>query len=442
MSVLVVGLNHRSAPVPLLERAAVAPDDLPKALQSLVDSGAVGEAVVLSTCNRVEVYAGVEKFHAGVGEITDLLARSSGIPLDELHEHLYVHYDERAVQHLFAVSCGLDSMVVGEAQILGQLRAAYARAQAEGATARVLHELFQHALRVGKRAHSETGIDRAGASLVTVGLEVGEQALGSLAGRRVLLVGAGSMGALAGTTLRRAGAGEIVVANRTGERAARLAAALDGRAVGLAELETELPVADVVVASTGASDLVVGADVVERAVARRDGRPLFLLDLALPRDVDPAVRRLPGVTLTDLDALRAVLEVSAAGSDVEAVRRIVAEEVAAFRAWQRSVQVAPTVVALRSQAAEVVAAELLRMEGRLPDLDAATRDEVAATVRRVVEKLLHAPTVRVKELAGSPDGDSYATALRELFGLDRTAPEAVAASSPEVDPAESGSPTA
>jgi glutamyl-tRNA reductase len=440
VSVLVVGLNHRSAPVPLLERAAVSPDDLPKALASLVEGGAVGEAVVLSTCNRVEVYAGVERFHPGVGEITDLLARTSGVPLDELHEHLYVHYDERAVQHLFAVSCGLDSMVIGEAQILGQLRAAYARAQSEGATARLLHELFQHALRVGKRAHSETGIDRTGASLVSVGLEVGGRALGSLAGRRVLLVGAGSMGALAGATLRRAGAGEVVVANRTADRAERLAATLEGRAVGLEDLEDELVAADVVVASTGASGIVVPAGAVARAVARRDGRSLFLLDLALPRDVDPSVRGLPGVTLTDLEALRTVLEDTAAGDDVEAVRRIVAEEVASFRAWQRSVQVAPTVVALRSRAAEVVAAELLRMEGRLPDLDVATRDEVAATVRRVVDKLLHAPTVRVKELAGSPGGDSYATALRELFELDRAAPEAVAAVAVETD--DFGQPTA
>ncbi len=425
MSVLVVGMNHRSAPVALLERVAVAPGDLPKALRALVDADDVNEALVLSTCNRVEVYADVERFHGGVAAVSDLVSRTSGVPLEDLTDALYVHYEDQAVQHLFAVASGLDSMVVGEAQILGQLRSAYGSAREEGATARVLHELFQQALRVGKRAHAETGIDRAGASLVSVGLRLGEQALGTLVGKSVLIVGAGSMGALAGATLRRAGVWEVVVANRTAQRAERLATALQGRGIGLDELGDALRDADVVVSSTGATGVVVPADVVEEAVRARGGQPVFFLDLALPHDIDPSVRRLPGVTLTDLETLRGVLEGTETAEDVEAVRRLVAEEVGAFLSWQRSVRVAPTVVALRSQAAEVVAAELLRLDSRLPQLSAAEREEVAVTVRRVVDKLLHTPTVRVKELAGSPGGEGYALALRELFGLDRTAPEAV-----------------
>jgi glutamyl-tRNA reductase len=425
VSVLVVGLNHRSAPVALLERVAVGPDDLAKALHELVSGADVNEAVVLSTCNRVEVYADVERFHGGVAAISDVVSRTSGVPLEDLTDSLYVHYEDQAVAHLFSVSSGLDSMVVGEAQILGQLRAAYGRARDEGAAARVLHELFQQALRVGKRAHSETGIDRAGASVVSVGLALGEQALGTLAGKRVLVVGAGSMGALAGATLRRAGVGDVVVANRTLDRAERLAVTLAGRAVGLEGLEEEVRAADLVVSSTGATGIVVPADLVERAVAGRGERPLFLLDLALPHDVDPAVRRLSGVTLTDLETLRGVLAGSETADDVDAARRIVADEVGSFLSWQRSVRVAPTVVALRSQAAEVVAAELLRLEGRLPHLSAADREEVAVTVRRVVDKLLHTPTVRVKELAAAPGGEGYALALRELFGLDRAAPAAV-----------------
>jgi glutamyl-tRNA reductase len=424
MSVLVVGVSHRSAPVSLLERLTVGLDGTDQALEELRATGPVAEAVVLSTCNRVEVYADSEGFHAGVDAVSDLLARCSGVPLDELSRHLYVHWEGQAVLHLFRVACGLDSMVIGEAQILGQLKRSYAAAR-DGAGP-TLHELFQKALKVGKRAHTETGIDEAGRSLVTVGLERAVAAVGPLAGREVLVVGAGSLGALAGSTLRRAGAGQVVVANRTASNAERLAATLDGRGTGLDHLEQALVTADVVVSSTGATGLVVDVDVVRRAVQARGGRPLALVDLALPRDVDPRVRELPGVTLVDLAELQQVLETTEVGADVEAVRAIVTEEVGLFLAWQRAARVAPTVVALRSRADQVVEAELARLTGRLPDLDDRARVEVQAAVRRVVDKLLHTPTVRVKELTEAPEGLSYADALRELFGLDRAAPAAVA----------------
>ena len=425
MSVLVVGISHRSAPVSLLEQVTVGVAE-PGVLDDLRATGPVGEAVVVATCNRVEVYADTEGFHAGVDAVSDLMSRLSGVPLDDLKRHLYVHWEGQAVLHLFEVACGLDSMVVGESQILGQLRRAYAEAR-DGSAGPTLHELFQKALKVGKRAHSETGIDEAGRSLVTVGLERAVAAVGPLEGRSVLVVGAGSMGALAGATLRRAGCGPVVVANRTLDRAQRLAASLDGRGVGLDELDTALVDADVVVTSTGATGVVVSRELVERAVDKRDGRPLALLDLALPHDVDPAVRQLPGVTLIDLASLQEVLETTEAGADVEAVRGIVTEEVAQFLAWQRAAKIAPTVVALRSRAEAVVDAELARLTSRLPQLDETATAEVEAAVRRVVDKLLHTPTVRVKELHEAPEGLSYADALRELFGLDRAAPAAVTA---------------
>jgi glutamyl-tRNA reductase len=425
VSVLVVGISHRSAPVSLLEQVTVGVGESSGVLSDLRSSGPLGEAVVLSTCNRVEVYADTEGFHAGVDAVSDLLARLSGVPLDELKRHLYVHWEGQAVLHLFEVACGLDSMVVGESQILGQLRRAYASAR-DGGAGPTLHELFQKALKVGKRAHSETGIDEAGRSLVTVGLERAIDAVGPLAGRSVLVVGAGSMGALAGATLRRSGAGSVVVANRTLDRAERLAESLDGRGVGLHELDSALVDADVVVCSTGATGIVVTCEQVERALDKREGRPLAILDLALPRDVESGVRDLPGVTLVDLESLQQVLATTEAGADVEATRGIVTQEVGDFLAWQRAAKIAPTVVALRSRADEVVTAELTRLEGRL-DLDDAARAEVQATVRRVVDKLLHTPTVRVKELHEAPEGLSYADALRELFGLDRAAPAAVTA---------------
>ena len=434
MSVLAIGLSHRTAPVSLLERAALAPDAVSKLLQDAVTGDYSAEAVVLSTCNRVEVYAEVEKFHGGVSTLTELLARHAGVPLDELTPHLYVHYEERAVAHLFAVTCGLDSMVVGEGQILGQVRQALRTAQRAGATGQVLNELMQQALRVGKRAHTETDIDAAGQSLVAVGLELAELALHGLAGRRALVVGAGSMSSLAATTLTQYLLREIVVVNRTGAHAERLAARVGGRSAPLSALPAELAAADLVVSCTGAVGTVITADLVRAARVRRaqptlaGPEPLVaaqcMLDLALPRDVDAEVRTFDGVALVDLDRLSHVLAGDDRAADVEAVRRIVAEEVAAFLGWQRAVTVAPTVVALRAMAADVVRAELVRLAGRLPHLDAQDRDEIGHAVRRVVDKLLHAPTVRVKALAEEPGGDSYAAALRELFDL---APDTVAA---------------
>ncbi|MBC6457673.1 glutamyl-tRNA reductase [Actinomadura sp. HBU206391] len=426
MSMLVVGLSHRSAPVAVLERAAVTGDDLVKLLHEVHQSANVAEAMIVSTCNRVEVYAEVDKFHGGVSAVSELLSRYSAVPLDDLSRHLYVHYEDRAVQHVFAVACGLESMVIGEGQILGQIRQAFRLAQTEDTVGRVLHEVIQHALRVGKRAHTQTGIDKAGASLVSVGLDDAAEHLGPLAGKRALVVGAGSMSALAVATLGRAGVAEIVVANRTQARAARLAEAAEvpARPIELTALADALADADLIVSCTGATGLVITADVLE-------GRPAagrrFFLDLALPHDVDPAVRELPGVALAGLDELRRSAEARGAiGPEaVEAVRRIVADEVAAFLGAARAAAVAPTVVALRSKAAQVVEAEMARLTGRLPELDDKVHGEIAQTVRRVVDKLLHAPTVRVKEFAAAAGGDAYATALRELFDLDPKAPEAV-----------------
>lgn len=421
MSVLVVGLSHKTAPVDLLERAAITGDDVAKALHELQQGASIAESLVLSTCNRVEVYAHVARFHGGVQEVTDLLARLSGVPLDELSDHLYVHYEERAVQHLFAVASGLDSMVVGEGQILGQVRTAFKTAQDEDAVGRVLGELLRHSLRVGKRVRTETAIGRTGQSLVSIGLRVAAASLGDLGPHtKALIVGAGSMGALAGTSLRKAGVTDIVVANRTTEHATTLAKTLGGKGTGLDDLASAIADADLVISSTGAAGLVVDHDTVRTAVERRGDKPLFFLDLALPRDVDPAVRELPGVKLADLDALRAVLDTEPHGADLDACRAIVAEEVGVFLGWQRAMRVAPTVIALRAKADALVAEEMAR-------LGADATPEVERAVRRVVDKLLHAPTVRVKELAESPGGDHYAEALRELFGLDPQVPEAVTA---------------
>jgi glutamyl-tRNA reductase len=424
VSLLAVGVSHRTAPVALLEQFAMDDADRVKTLHELVAGDHVSEALVLATCNRIEVFAEVDKFHGGVADVSRVLARQAGATVEELAPYVTVHYEDQAVAHLFSVAAGLDSMVVGETQVLGQLRSAYGLARDERTVGRSLHPVAQRALRVGKRVHTETGIDRAGASLVSVALDRAEIRSGPLAGRRVLVVGAGSMGALAATTLSRRGA-DVVVSSRTPAKAARLADTVGGRAAALADLPDELAAADGLVTCTGATGLVVGTDVVAAAMAQRPDRQLSVIDLALPRDVDPGVAALPGVHVVDLALLQGERSGpvgtpppgSVAADDIAAANAMIEAETALLRAERQAAEVAPTVSALRTQAAEVVDAELLRLAGRLPDLDSRARTEIARTVRRVVDKLLHEPTVRVKELAGTPGGTDYAGALRALFGL-------------------------
>lgn len=449
MSVLVVGLSHRSAPVEMLERLAVAPEQVPKLLEEMLDRAHVDEAVLLSTCNRIEVVVVVDAFHGGLGDVTEVLGQHAGFELGELSDHLFVHYAGSAVQHLFSLAAGLDSMVVGESQILGQLRSAYAVADETGSVGKVLHELVQQALRVGKRVHAGTGIDEAGASVVSealrdAGRELHPHPHGSedqdvtgadvpgLDGARAVIVGAGAMGALAAAHLRRAGASEIVVLNRSAEPGARLAEKVleqgtPARSGSLSDLPAELAGADLLLACTGAIGTVVGVDAVSEAMSHRDGRPLVVCDLGLPRDVDPAVAQVPGVGVIDLITLQRRLLDSADGGSVAVAARMVAEEAQSYLAGQRSAEVTPTVTALRRRASEVVDAELLRLDSRLPDIDDKVREELSRSVRRVVDKLLHTPTVQVKRLAEGPDGDSYAAALRTLFELDPGAAAAVAA---------------
>jgi glutamyl-tRNA reductase len=431
VSVLLFGVSHRSAPVSVLEQLSTDESDQAKIVDQVLQSSLVTEAMVLSTCNRVEVYAVVEAFHGGLSVIGQVLSEHSGMSLNDLTKYAYVRYAEAAVEHLFAVASGLDSAVIGEQQVLGQVRRAYAAAEANHTVGRTLHELSQRALSVGKRVHSETGIDAAGASVVSVALGMAETKLGGLAGRSAVVVGAGSMGSLSAKHLARAGVERIHVVNRTLPRAKRLAhnireLGVTADAFPLDHLPPVLTDADVVVCCTGAVRPVVSLADVHHALARREHQ-LVMCDLGMPRDIDPAVAGLPGVFVVDMDRIQREPSARAAASDAEAARNIVAAEVANYLAGQRMAEVTPTVTALRQRAADVVEAELLRLDNRLPELDTAHRDEVAKTVRRVVDKLLHAPTVRVKQLASAPGGDSYAEALRELFELDQQAVDAVAA---------------
>ena len=418
MSVLVVGISHKSAPVSLLERLALDSDAALKLVADVVSGSHVTEATAIVTCNRLEVYAEVDRFHGSVEDVSRLLVERAGQTTEELLPHLYVHYDEGAVSHLFSVAAGLESMVVGEGQILGQTRAALRLGQEHGTVGPALNTLFQQALRVGKRAHAETEIDRAAPSLVGAALQ---RSSVPIAGARVLVIGAGAMASLAVSHVSRGGADRISVVNRTSSNADRLAAEYDVMSVPMSELAAELAYADLVVSCTGAPELLVRRDALADARGG-SGRPMSIVDLALPHDIDPAVVDIAGVELINLAALADVLRDTEAAAGVEDVRTIVAQEIAAFLSVRRQASVTPTVVALRSMATAVVDSEMVRLASRLPGLDDVTRAEVLHTVRRVADKLLHEPTVRVKELADAEPAVSYTAALAELFRLD---PEAV-----------------
>jgi glutamyl-tRNA reductase len=422
MSVLVVGVSHKTAPVAVLERLALDGDDLLKLVTDAAASDHVHEATVIGTCNRLEIYAEVDRFHGSVEELSRLLVERADESTEALLPHLYVHYDDGAVSHLFHVAAGLDSMAVGEGQILGQTRDALRLGQELGTLGPTLNSLFQQALRVGKRAHAETDIDRAAPSLVSAALELalasGDSAGGDLAGQRVLVVGAGAMATLAVSTVRDLRAAEVVIVNRTPDRADRLATAYAARPAALKQLRDELSHADVVVTCTGAADVLITA-------AMLPARPLTLIDLALPHDIDPAVADLPNVTLITLADLADALADTGSALEVDGVRAIVGQELTAFVAARRQANVTPTLVALRSMATDVVDAEVARLDARLPELDPEARAEVLHTIRRVADKLLHQPTVRVKELADEEGVVSYAAALAELFALDPDAVEAV-----------------
>jgi glutamyl-tRNA reductase len=425
VSILIVGASHRTASVELLERLALDPAGAAKLRRAALDSDHVGEALVLATCNRIEIYAEVDRFHGSVEDLTSLLAEHAASTMEDVLGSLYVHYDEAAVAHLFEVATGLDSMVVGESQILGQVREALRDAQSDSSVGASLNALFQQGLRVGKRAHAETDIDHAGQSVVSVALAEAAQVLGPLDKARVCIVGAGSVAALTAASVQRHASASIVICSRTQAHATRLAASVGGGSAPFETLTEEIARADLVISCTGATGPVITAEMVATATAGRDpGKPLVIVDLALPRDVEPAATT-EDARVISLEALAESVHNGSALRDVVAVKAIVAEEVSAFAAARDAARVAPTVVALRSMATAVVAAELERLWTRLGPLSAAERTEITAAVTRVADKLLHEPTVRIKQLAGRSPDSSYADALAELFALNPAAVEAV-----------------
>jgi glutamyl-tRNA reductase len=418
MSILVIGMNHRSGPVSVLERVSLPSDEVPKAIGRLASRDNVREVVLVSTCNRTEVYAVTERFHGAYADIRDFLCEVGDISPDELHPHLYSHHDEAAVRHLFEVASGLDSAVVGESEILGQVRQAWEIAQVEGGARATMNLLFRHALVVGKRARTETGIGRGTTSVSHAAVEMAVEHLHGLDGRQVAVVGAGAMGEGIALALQRAG-GQVFVVNRTRERGDALAQRVAGTALGLDRLYEVLVASDVVITSTGSGRSLVTAELARVATAARAGRPLLLVDIAVPRDVAPEVREVAGVVVLDIDDLSAWAErgLTSRQGEVDHVAQIVAEEVDRFTVASTSRQAAPLVGALRERAEQLRLDELRRYARHLATLDDDQRELVEMVTRGLIAKLLHEPSVRMREQAGTPRGERNAAAIADLFDL-------------------------
>lgn len=421
MSYVVVGLNHRTVPLDLLERMTIAPALLPKALHDLAGREHLAEVALLSTCNRTEIYALCTKFHSAVHDVNAFLAEHSFAPAEEFADHLYTYYHDAAVAHLFGVAAGVDSMILGEGEILGQVRDSWQTADREGTARQALSRVFRHAIEVGKRSRTETGIGRGAVSISSAAVSLATERLGSLVDTGVLILGAGEMGEGMAVSLAGSGVREIVIANRSTKRGSELASRVGGRAISLQSFRKALVNADLLLTSTGALDFVIDRGDVETVMRQRPGRPLLIVDVAVPRDIDPGAARVPGVTLLDMDDLKAFAEHSMdqRKREVAKVRRIIAEELDNFREERDAREVAPLIQELHALGESVRMAELERFRARLTGLDAKTRSAVEALTEGIVNKLLHEPTVRAKKAAGTAQGEIYADTLATLFNLER-----------------------
>lgn len=425
MSVIVVGLNHRTVPVELLERMAVPEARLTKALNDLVGREHLLEVAVLSTCNRTEIYAYCSRFHPAVGDVVEFLAEYSGAHPDDFNDHLYTYYDDAAVSHLFTVAAGLDSMIVGEGEILGQVRNAWTAAEAEKVSATLLGQVFRHAIESGKRVRTETEIGRHPVSISSAAVAVAAEHLGGLEGCRVLVIGAGDMGEGMTIAIATRGVADICVANRTVENAQELAERVGGRVAPLSALTEEFARADVVLASTGASEVLIDRGTVESIMQERRDQRMLIVDVALPRDIDPGVGEIPGVTLLDIDDLKGYAQRSTdrRRAEIGKAREILGAEIERYREERAARIVAPIVTALHRRGEQLRAAEIDRQASRLSGLDEPTMQLIESITRGIVNKLLHEPTVRVKDNAGTDRGDVLADALNALFDLDADSTE-------------------
>ncbi|MFP4039494.1 MAG: glutamyl-tRNA reductase [Desulfosudaceae bacterium] len=419
--IILLGVNHETAPVSLREKLAFAADDIPPALRTLQTAAAVNEVLLFSTCNRVEILMVAADGPAAAEAALDFLCRDRQLDREQLRPVLYQYEGDEAVRHIFRVASGLDSLVVGEPQIFGQVKEAYRLAVIEKTTGVILNRLIHRTFSVAKRVRHETGIGDSAVSISYAAIELGRKIFGSLEGRQVLLVGAGEMAELAVTHLINHDAGQVFVANRTFERAVRLARTFDGQAVDLEEIGQVLTTVDIVVSSTGAPDLVIRADQVKKVMRARRNRPVFFIDIAVPRDIDPDINRLDNAYVYDIDELKGVVDDNLAQRKQEAVKagRLVDEAVIRFRTWYDSLEVVPTVVALREKLTLIAEAEVDKTLHTLDHLPESDRAAVRRMAEAIVNKITHDPTLFLKQRLDRKNKHSYLDTVKKLFNLDQ-----------------------
>jgi glutamyl-tRNA reductase len=424
---LALGVSHKTAPLELRERLSLTEGRAVGALAELTAVAGIHEAAAISTCNRTELYLIVSDPVEAESEALGVLTRKAGIRPTELLGHLYSLRSGEAARHLLRVTAGLDSMIVGEAEIQGQVKRAYELALVEGSTGPILNRLFRGALTVGGRAREETGIGEKGVSIPSVAVELARRAVGDLSDRRVLVVGAGETAELVAKALVARGVTTVFVANRHYDRAIGLAQRFDGAAVRFEDLPDQLRFADIVVSATNSPHHIVERDGLEAVMEARDGRPLLAIDLAVPRDIEPACREVAGVTVHDIDDVQQIVERNASGREAEArlAEKLIEAELDRFDRWLASLELVPTISALRGRGDEIVRRVIAENENRWESLGEADRARMEAMAKAIASRLLHEPTLRLRRVAGNDESYVYVSALRELFGLDpETEPEA------------------
>ncbi|MCA0986245.1 glutamyl-tRNA reductase [Guptibacillus algicola] len=420
MHILVVGLNHKTAPVEIREKLSFQEDTLPDALNKLRHSKSILEAVILSTCNRTELYVVADQLHTGRYYSKAFLSEWFGIEKDEFRPYLEIRENDAATEHLYRVASGLDSLVVGETQILGQVRDAFLLAQESSTTGTIFNQLFKQAITLAKRSHSETEIGENAVSVSYAAVELAKKIFGGLNQKHVVILGAGKMGELTGKHLKSNGVSQVTVVNRTLEKASELASQFKGQARSMDDIHTALSEADILISSTGSSNYVLTEETVKPVLKKRKGRPLFMVDIAVPRDLDPALNNMDSVFLYDIDDLEGIVESNLAErkKEAEKIELMIEEDLVQFREWLNTLGVVPMITALRSKALSIQAETMKSIERKLPDLSDREKKVLSKHTKSIVNQLLRDPIVRVKEMAGEPNAEESLEIFTKIFAIE------------------------